>query len=354
MTSTLVSTSEPASAPVAFTPALDYRPHRLARPTQHASAAWAEAWLRPCLDGHDARTRRAALRVGLWWPLCTPNAEDGRLLVVSKWWQLAALVSRAFLDDPAWSTSKGGLRETVRALRSVTYGDAPTPDFALGQALDHIWAEIRATTDFRLRRQMIDGVNAGLVGLAEEVRSRNTGTAPDLDTYLEIRRLSLHHQAMYPMLAYGLGVDLSPVLSVCPDALDAVHRHASYSSIYVQDLMAHRQEPANRTSWNAVACLRTHQGRSAADAVAACRDMVAYHRHEFLEARQALLDSTLGQRDDVRRYLHEVEHMLAGGERYEASGWATTAFHRRTTLVHRIGRSPRTAGGGRGGYPDPA
>ncbi|MBU9459215.1 methyltransferase domain-containing protein [Burkholderia multivorans] len=131
------------------------------------------------------------------------------------------------------------------------------------------------------------------------------------DEYLRIRRCETTAEWCALLVEFGIDVDMADALDENAD-LRAVQRAAADLIVIVNDLGSFRREFSNDDALNGIWLLVGQQHLSVQQALDRFAVFARETEDALLAARDRVLASPLGQRDDVRRYMDELVFFYAG------------------------------------------
>lgn len=131
------------------------------------------------------------------------------------------------------------------------------------------------------------------------------------DEYLRIRRCETTAEWSTVLIEFGIDVDMEQPLAESAD-LREVWRAANDLITFINDIGSFRKEFSNDDALNGIWMLVMHQGMDVQQALNRLVELARETEDKLLAARDRVLASPLGQRDDVRRYMDELVCFYAG------------------------------------------
>jgi terpene synthase-like protein len=284
---------------------------RLLRSRRHARSEDLELrhdqWLREWFPFATAADQRRFLdqRNALWTTMTYPTLDDERF------YELARLTSFLFAVDDLCLRRD----EAVTPRADVLFSDilavlsGKPSDTAHGTALADIWATMGRRMPARQRCRLIVAVRGFARGCHTEMASRSTDTVLGFDRY---RRLRVEHSLaawLYFILTeYAAGVDLDDFVL---DRLRPLHRIAAEHLLFANDLFSFRAEHFADDHVNAV-CALVANGAGLQSTIDRMAHLIITRERDLVIARDRLLASALGARNDVHAYLAALEYVISG------------------------------------------
>jgi hypothetical protein len=146
-----------------------------------------------------------------------------------------------------------------------------------------------------------------------------------LERYLELRRVDNYGEWAALMTEYALDVDMTDALAA-DSSLTAMRTAAIDSITLVNDPYSFRKEIYTADTVNSVWLLMHRDGITLQEALNRLAALVSENERKILAARDRVLSGPLGQRDDVRAYVTELEHLASGNAEFHA---ISTRYHGR-------------------------
>ncbi|MGT0251504.1 terpene synthase family protein [Burkholderia pyrrocinia] len=132
------------------------------------------------------------------------------------------------------------------------------------------------------------------------------------DDYLRIRRCETTAEWSAVLIEFGINVDMEQPLAESAD-LREVWRAANDLIVFINDIGSFRKEFSSDEALNGVWMLVMHnKDMSVQQALNRLVELARETEDKLIAARDRVLASPLGQRDDVRRYLDELVCFYAG------------------------------------------
>ncbi|KVQ50003.1 methyltransferase type 12 [Burkholderia cepacia] len=133
----------------------------------------------------------------------------------------------------------------------------------------------------------------------------------DFDEYLRIRRCETTAEWCALLIEFGIDVDMAQPLSESAD-LREVQRAAADLIVIINDLGSFRREFSNDDALNGIWLLVRQQHLNVQQALDRFAGLARETEDRLLAARDRVLASPLGRRNDVRRYMDELVCFFAG------------------------------------------
>ncbi|MGE7385269.1 cytochrome P450 [Streptomyces sp. NPDC004126] len=289
--------------------------HPNAAQIEFASNGWVREFLGACFSSEEQLLFFLRQRNGIYGPLTVPYASVERARDIADWYQFVTVIDSFVSDRGDLGASDGRAREVFARILDDFHREDTTPatDFPYGRAARDLWRRIGAGLSPAQIKRFVESLEAFLRGCAAEIGTKLADRVPDYETCLAVRLDSFGCEFIELMTEYGEGVDMSDVLAQLAEA----HRHARRQMIVVNDLLSWRKEYAQDDKMTVVRVLTERDGLPLQEAVDRLCERVAHHEAEYARARDEVLAGPLGLREDVRRYLTAVDHMVGGSQEFE-------------------------------------
>ncbi|WP_318205663.1 cytochrome P450 [Streptomyces sp. SCL15-4] len=293
---------------------LPYAYHPQAAQIEIASNGWVRRFLADTFPGEPDLLYFLRQRNGIYGPLTVPEATYQRALDIADWYQYVTVIDSFVSDRSALGASATAAREVFARILSDFEGDLPTdPGFPYGRAGQDLWRRISPGLSAGQVRRFALSLEAFLRGCATEIQAKLSDEVPDYETCLEVRLDSFGCDFIELMTEYGAEVDMTDLLP----QLTGLHLHCRRQMILINDLLSWRKEHAQDDKMTVVRVLTEQEGLGLQEAVDRLCARVGEHEKAYIAERDALLAGPLGDRDDLRRYLRAVDHLMGGSQEFE-------------------------------------
>ncbi|MGW2592311.1 cytochrome P450 [Streptomyces sp. NPDC001515] len=288
--------------------------HPQAARLEIASNGWVRRFLGDTFAGEAELLYFLRQRNGIYGPLTVPEASDQRALDIADWYQYVTVID-SFVSDRG---DLGASAEAARAVFARILGDFDTDvaadaAFPYGRAGQDLWRRISPGLSAGQTRRFAASLEAFLRGCATEIQAKLNDRVPDYETCLAVRLDSFGCDFIELMTEYGAEVDMTELIP----RLSEVHLHCRRQMIIINDLLSWRKEHAQDDKMTVVRVLTEGEGLSLQQAVDRLVGLVEEHEKAYIAARDALLAGELGEREDVRRYLRGLDHLMGGSQEFE-------------------------------------
>ncbi|MFF4344331.1 cytochrome P450 [Kitasatospora sp. NPDC001540] len=293
---------------------LPYAYHPQAAQIEIASNGWIRRLLADTFADEDALLFFLRQRNGIYGPLTVPHATYQRALDIADWYQYVTVIDSFVSDRTALGSSARAAREVFARILGDFEGDVePDPQFPYGRAGQDLWRRISPGLSESQVKRFAASLEAFLRGCATEIQAKVDDAVPDYETCMAVRLDSFGCDFIELMTEYGTETDMSELLP----RLDEVHLHCRRQMIIINDLLSWRKEHAQDDKMTVVRVLTEGQGLGLQDAVDRLCALVEEHERAYIAARDELLAGPLGEREDVRRYLRGLDHLMGGSQEFE-------------------------------------
>lgn len=223
------------------------------------------------------------------------------------------VIDSSVSDLSALGSSDRAARETFAGILDDFQGEESAGDFPYGRAGKDLWNRISPGLTPPQIERFAASIKAFLAGCATEIRTKLRNEVPDYERCMAVRQDSFGCDFIELMTEYGAAVDMSEVL---PD-LSEVHLHGRRQMIIVNDLLSWRKEHAQDDRMTAVRVLIDREGLGLQEAVDHLCVLVDHHERAYIDARDRVLNSSLGRHTEVRTYLSALDHVIGGSQEFE-------------------------------------
>ncbi|HDR8858033.1 TPA: methyltransferase domain-containing protein [Burkholderia territorii] len=246
----------------------------------------------------------------LFGSLICPSASAERSYWIMRQVELIAVMDDHFtlpdvIDDPVQLAALGDVYG--RAVDGVRPSDAHPLAQLLHDTVRPVLAMLApdASLPHRLTRAIHDVIDY----LSHPVVHRMD--ALGFDEYLRIRRCETTAEWCALLVEFGIDVDMADALDDNAD-LREVQRAAADLIVIINDLGSFRREFSNDDALNGIWLLVRQQHLSVQQALDRFAALARETEDRLLTARDRVLASPLGKRDDVCRYMDELVFFYAG------------------------------------------
>ncbi|MFD4123625.1 terpene synthase family protein [Streptomyces globisporus] len=260
-------------------------------------------------DAYDSQEQLEAFlehRTSLWNLLTYADARDDRIELVCAWIDVLFSIDDAFAQAPPSRLRQLGIHE----LPDVLDGIPPAVDTAFTRAFRQLRDQTRSLAPARVWQRYARTLHEFLQACHAERDLVQNLAALDLPTYEKYRNSSIG-ECCFPLLEFGLGIDLSERLEELPE-LRRLNMLVARHWIGVNDVFSYRKELYSGDTMNEIQLALAANGgdlQAAVDRVAA-----TVHRAEaeFDHLATELRAGVAGQDGDLCAYLAALEAMIAG------------------------------------------
>lgn len=144
-----------------------------------------------------------------------------------------------------------------------------------------------------------------------------------LERYVELRRIDNYGEWAAMMTEYAIDVDMTDALAT-DESLVTVRTAAIDSITLVNDPYSFRKEIHIADSVNSVWLFMRLEGLTLQQSLNKLAVIVQNNEKKLIDARDRVLAGPLGERNDVRQYLTELEHLASGNAEFHA---VSTRYH---------------------------
>jgi hypothetical protein len=303
--------------PVSFTfPELSTR---LPAPRQHphaeeaiaASHAWCREHLSCLLPTDEAMEVHFSQEMALAATIFCPDARGDRVSVIGDVYEYVRVMDN-LLDQLTSSGDVSLLTASLAPLISfLEQGPtADSPDYLreLGVLLDRV----RSGLTPRQRQRLVTGMIEFAQGCLREGQRQQDGTVTDFASYLQTHEDVSFSAVGLLLTEYGLGIDISAELEACSPLAEACRLAIQYC-LLINSLISYRRELVlDAAGMNPITIFMRYEGLSLQQSVDRLCEKIHAIERAFYTAHGETLASPVGQRQQVRAYLHALEMFCAG------------------------------------------
>ncbi|MCX4529917.1 MULTISPECIES: hypothetical protein [unclassified Streptomyces] len=286
-----------------FTPAR--RRPGLAALEQRCAARLA-ALLRDAYDSQEELETFLEHRTSLWNLLTYADAREDRIDLVCAWIDVLFSIDDVFAQAPPSRIRQLGILE----LPAVLDGRPPVVETAFTRAFEQLRDQTFPLAPHRVWQRYARTLHEFLEACHAERDLTRDLASLDLPTYEKYRNSSIG-ECCFPLLEFGLGIDLSDRLEKLPE-LRRLNMLVARHWIGVNDVFSYRKELYSGDTMNEIQLALAENGgdlQAAVDRIAA-----TVHRVEIeFDGLTAMLRAGVAGRDSgLRAYLDALEAMIAG------------------------------------------
>ncbi|GAA0447134.1 hypothetical protein ABZ951_05255 [Streptomyces sp. NPDC046215] len=269
--------------------------------------AWLDEALRPAhADSPHAFEEFLHQRTTLWNLLAYPTTGTERTKTICHWIDVLFSTDDLFVHAPHAHLERLGLHQLDTALTP----DRPTPQAPYPRVLAGLAQRLRAGMPTGLWDRFAQEMEGFFAACRTERGWLDAGTAVEPAAY-EASRIKSVGACCFPLLEYGLGVDLTGELAALPQ-LGRLNYLVARHWVAVNDIFSYRKELYSGDRINEISlALATNGGdlQAAVDHIAATVKRI---ENEFRTLSRDLLGSVRGQDAAVRPYVEALRWMIAG------------------------------------------
>ncbi|MFF4260845.1 hypothetical protein [Streptomyces virginiae] len=260
-------------------------------------------------DAYDSREELEVFlehRTSLWNLLTYADARADRIELVCAW--IDVLFS---IDDVFAQASPARIRQLgIHELPSVLDGRAPAVESAFTRAFTQLRDQTRSLAPEPVWQRYARTLHEFLQACHAERDLVQDLAALDLATYEKYRSSSIG-ECCFPLLEFGLGIDLSPRLEELP-GLRRLNMLVARHWIGVNDVFSYRKELYSGDTMNEIQLALAANGGDLQAAVDRIAATVHRAETEFDHLATELRAGAAGHDGDLRAYLAALETMIAG------------------------------------------
>ncbi len=256
--------------------------------------------------------------------LCFPHTGPDRIYYIGR------LISVATLVDDTTTTPTAVADEVWRAALRQHYLDAlngirPPDEFPIAQLLYESMIPVKEqlASKPRVWERLYDSFTEVIDVQTEPLDLKMDHLT--VQRYLELRRVDNYGEWLTLMTEYAIDVDMTDELAA-DESLREMRTAVIDSLTLVNDPYSFRKEIYTSDSVNSVWLLMHLEGLTLQQALNRLAQMVRDNERKLIAAGTRVLAGPLGQREDVRRYVTELEHLASGNAEYHA---VSTRYHGR-------------------------
>ncbi|MFF1481465.1 hypothetical protein ACFVYD_28620 [Streptomyces sp. NPDC058301] len=245
-------------------------------------------------------------RTSLWNLLTYAHAREDRIELVCAW--IDILFS---IDDVFAQATPSRIRQLgIYHLSDVIDGRVPAVDTAFTRAFRQLRDQTLSLTPERVWRRYARTLQEFLHTCHAERDFVQDHTALDLPTYEKYRGSSIG-ECCFPLLEFGLGIDLSDRLQELPE-LRRLNTLVARHWIGVNDVFSYRKEHYSGDTMNEIQLALAENGGDLQVAVDRIAATVHRVENEFDHLATTLRAGEAGRDSGLRVYLDALEAMIAG------------------------------------------
>jgi hypothetical protein len=293
-----------------------------------------EEWVRTFLPfpTEVARAEFLGWRSAVWTALAFPTAGLDQLVDINLIDSYLFALDDACYDVYAQIDKTSARQEFAMLLACLANEDVPAPSSPYVAALQDIWHRMRTRIPSRQQARFLAAAEIFLHGCLAEIHGRSRQEILAFDAYLTLRTQSLAGHFYLMLTEYAAEVDLEDDLRNHAE-LNELNRLATQHWLFANDLFSFRREYYLGDFMNAVLVLIHREDLGLQEAVDTVSDLLHRTEAQFVRKRDLTLNSTLGQRPEIRRYLDVLGLTMAGNleqsrfaPRYHGAGYHGRPF----------------------------
>ncbi|MFE0580727.1 terpene synthase family protein [Streptomyces sp. NPDC058874] len=302
---------EPSSYPSFRLPSLPRFQPALRRPgvddLEHSCRTWLDDALRDAhADSPQAFEEFLHQRTTLWNLLAYPTTDTERTKTICHWIDVLFSIDDLFVHAPRPRLERLGLHQ----LDAVLDDDRPAPRAPYPRVLHMLAQRIRAGMPPGLWNRFAHEMKGFFAACRTERDWLEAGTAVDMAAY-EASRIKSVGECCFPLLEYGLGIDLTDHFAAMPELRRLNHLVARHW-VGVNDIFSYRKELYSGDTINEIALALTTNGGNLQAAVDRITDTIRRTEDEFCALGEHLLATASGRDPAVSRYVEALRWMIAG------------------------------------------
>lgn len=259
----------------------------------------------------------------VWTCLLFPGGSPRRVQDICDLTLLLFATDDAFVDRKRAGASLDDARRILAQAAAVMHGAEADPSEPWVPGLRDIWGRLVARMPPRQLERIAVSLVALYRGAEREVAVRIGGDVPPVEDYMRLRKESVGAKIYLALAEYAIGTDMTAALGAS-SAVRELHDVASEHLILTNDLFSFRKEHYDGDAINAVTVMRHHAGLGLQEVVNELCQAIEGREREFIAKRDAILDSALGQHDDIRVTLRALGYLLSGNLRWS---YLTPRYH---------------------------
>ncbi|MER5728873.1 hypothetical protein ABT084_11115 [Streptomyces sp. NPDC002138] len=245
-------------------------------------------------------------RTSLWNLLTYAHARDDRIELICAWIDVLFVIDDELAHAPPSRIRQSGIHE----LPAVIDGRPPAVDTAYTRAFEQLREQTVPHTPERVWQRYARTLHEFLNACHTERDLVQGRAVMDLPTYEKHRHSSIG-ECCFPLLEFGLGIDLTEPLEKLPE-LQRLNTLAARHWIGVNDVFSYRKELYSGDTMNEIQLALADNGgnlQAAVDRIAATVHRV---EAEFDHLTATLRSGLAGQDSTLSAYLDALEAMIAG------------------------------------------
>lgn len=247
-------------------------------------------------------------RTTLWNLLTYPTAGTERIQTICNWIDVLFNLDDLFVHASAAKAEQLGLRH----LQAVIDGRPVTADTAYIRTFACLRRRTRPSMPVPLWDRFAHTLEGFLDACRTERYWQETRAAIDLPTYEESRGRSIG-ECCFPLLEYGLGLDLSGELETHPE-LERLNVLVARHWIGVNDIFSYRKESYSGDTMNEISLLLAENDGDLQAAVDRVAGTVRRTEEEFAALSEHFLCGSASDNANagVRQYVEALKWMITG------------------------------------------
>ncbi|WNZ07635.1 terpene synthase family protein [Streptomyces sp. 11x1] len=284
-------------------------------------AARLAALLRDAYDSQGELETFLEHRTSLWNLLTYADVREDRIELVCAWIDVLFSIDDVFAQAPPSRIRQLGIHQ----LPVVLDGSPPAVDTAFTRAFGHLREQTLPLASERVWQRYARTLYEFLEACHAERDLVQDLAALDLPTYETYRNSSIG-ECCFPLLEFGLGIDLSDRLQKLPE-LRRLNMLVARHWIGVNDVFSYRKELYSGDMMNEIQLALAENGGDLQAAVDRIAATVHHAESEFDHLAAELRAGVTGQDSGLLTYLDALEAMIAGNlewsyltPRYNGSG----------------------------------
>jgi Terpene synthase family 2, C-terminal metal binding len=274
---------------------------------EHSCRAWLDDALREAhADSPHAFEEFLHQRTTLWNLLAYPTTGTERTKEICHWIDVLFSIDDLFVHASRPHLERLGLHQ----LDAVLDDDQPTPQTPYPCALAALAQRIRGGMPPGLWGRFTHEMKGFFAACRTERGWLEAGTAVDMAAYATSRIKSVG-ECCFPLLEYGLGIDLTDRFAAAPELRRLNHLVARHW-VGVNDIFSYRKELYSGDTINEIALTLAANGGNLQAAVDRIADAIRRTEDEFCALGRHLLDTAPGREPAVGQYIEALRWMIAG------------------------------------------
>ncbi len=269
-------------------------------------AARLAALLRDAFTSQEELEAFMEHRTSLWNLLTYADAREDRIELVCAWIDVLFSIDDVFAQAPPSRIRQLGIHE----LPAILDGRSPAVDTAFTRAFGQLRDQTLPLASERVWQRYARTLHEFLEACHAERDLVQDLASLDLPTYEKYRNSSIG-ECCFPLLEFGLGIDLSDRLETLPE-LRRLNMLVARHWIGVNDVFSYRKELYSGDAMNEIQLALAENGgdlQAAVDRIAATVHRV---EAEFDHLTTKLRDDAADQDSGLLAYMDALEAMIAG------------------------------------------